>query len=55
MNDHDAGSAVELVRSGIVDTVATIYSIFDQSPEDELFPACLKHGVGVLARKPNST
>jgi aryl-alcohol dehydrogenase-like predicted oxidoreductase len=28
------------------------YNIFDQSPEDELFPACLEHGVGVITRVP---
>ena len=29
-----------------------IYNVFDQSPEDELFPACREHDVGVLARVP---
>jgi aryl-alcohol dehydrogenase-like predicted oxidoreductase len=29
-----------------------IYNIFDQSPNDALLPACLKHDVGVLARCP---
>ena len=29
-----------------------IYNVFDQSPEDELFPACREHGVGVIARVP---
>lgn len=52
VNDHDPGSAVELVRSGIADTVATVYNVFDQSPEDELFAACRDHGVGVIARTP---
>ena len=52
INDHEPGSAVELVRSGLVDTVQVIYNVFDQSPEDELFPACIEHGVGVLARVP---
>lgn len=52
VNNHDPGSAGELVRSGVVDTVATIYNIFDQSPEDELFAACRDHGVGVIAHTP---
>ena len=52
VNNHDPGSAVGLVRSGLIDTVATIYDIFDQSPEDELFAACREHGVGVIARMP---
>jgi aryl-alcohol dehydrogenase-like predicted oxidoreductase len=50
INDHQPGSAVELVRSGVVDTVQTIYNVFDQSPEDELFPACAENGVGVVVR-----
>ena len=29
-----------------------IYNIFDQSPERNLFPACIKHNIGVLARVP---
>jgi aryl-alcohol dehydrogenase-like predicted oxidoreductase len=32
--------------------VQVIYNLFDQSPEDELFPACLEHGVGVIVRVP---
>jgi aryl-alcohol dehydrogenase-like predicted oxidoreductase len=35
-----------------VDTVQVIYNVFDQSPEDELFPACRERGVGVIARVP---
>ena len=52
INDHEPGTALELVRSGRVDTVQVIYNVFDQSPEDELFPLCVEHGVGVLARVP---
>jgi aryl-alcohol dehydrogenase-like predicted oxidoreductase len=50
INDHQASNAVELVRSGQVDTVQVIYNIFDQSPEEELLPACAEHGVGVIVR-----
>ncbi len=35
-----------------MDAVQVIYNIFEQAPEDRLFPAVLKHGVGVLARVP---
>jgi aryl-alcohol dehydrogenase-like predicted oxidoreductase len=52
INDHEPETAVELVRSGRVDTVQVIYNVFDQSPEDELFPATQEHGVGVIARVP---
>ncbi len=52
INSHDPQSAVRVVKSGKVDALQVFYNIFDQSPEDELFPACLEHGVGVLARVP---
>ncbi|MGW4383392.1 aldo/keto reductase [Kitasatospora sp. NPDC004531] len=50
INDHEPHTAVELVRSGAVDAVQVIYNVFDQSPLDELFPACREHGVGVIVR-----
>ncbi|HWT22025.1 MAG TPA: aldo/keto reductase [Solirubrobacteraceae bacterium] len=52
INDHEPHNGVALVRSGAVDSVQVIYNVFDQSPEDELFPACREHDVGVLARVP---
>jgi len=52
INDHQPSNAVALVRSGLVDTVQVIYNIFDQSPEDELFPAVQAGNVGVIVRVP---
>jgi aryl-alcohol dehydrogenase-like predicted oxidoreductase len=52
INDHQPANAIKLVESGAVDAVQVIYNVFDQSPEDELLPACAEHGVGVLARVP---
>jgi len=52
INDHQPDSALELVQSGLVDTVQVIYNIFDQSPEKNLFPLAQKMNVGVLARVP---
>ena len=52
VNDHDPGSALKLVRSGHVDTVQVIHNVFDQSPEDELYPLCTELDVGVIARVP---
>jgi aryl-alcohol dehydrogenase-like predicted oxidoreductase len=52
LNSHDPGSAVRVVSARRVDAVQVFYNIFDQSPEDALFPACLEAGVGVLARVP---
>ena len=47
---HEAGNAVRLVRSGAVDTVQVIYNIFDQAPAENLVPARVEHGVGVIVR-----
>ncbi len=52
LNSHDPKSALRLVRTGKVDALQVFYNLFDQSPEDELFAACLEHKVGVLARVP---
>ena len=52
INDHQPANGLRAVQSGLVDTVQVIYNVFDQSPEDELFPACRERGVGVIARVP---
>ncbi len=51
-NDHQPSNAIKLVNSGHVDTVQVIYNIFDQSPEDQLFPAVKTADVGVIVRVP---
>ncbi|ANS73310.1 aldo/keto reductase [Paenibacillus yonginensis] len=50
INDHQPANAIKLIETGVVDTVQVIYNLFDQSPEDVLLPACLKHNVGVIVR-----
>lgn len=52
INDHQPSNAIKLIETGVVDTVQVIYNVFDQSPEDELFPVCAEHGVGVIMRVP---
>ena len=52
INDHQPASALALVNSGVVDSVQVIYNIFDQSPEEELFPAVVAENVGVIVRVP---
>ena len=52
VNDHAPAQALELARSGLADTIQVIHNVFDQSPEDELFPLCLEKEVGILARVP---
>jgi aryl-alcohol dehydrogenase-like predicted oxidoreductase len=52
LNSHEPASALRLIDTGVVDTVQAIYNIFDQSPEDELFPAAQAADVGVIVRVP---
>jgi len=52
INDHQPDSALELIETGLIDTVQVIYNIFDQSPERRLFPLCQQRNIGVLARVP---
>jgi aryl-alcohol dehydrogenase-like predicted oxidoreductase len=52
INDHQPDTALDVVASGLIDTVQVIYNIFDQTPQRNLFPAVRKHNVGVLARVP---
>ncbi|REE91673.1 aryl-alcohol dehydrogenase-like predicted oxidoreductase [Paenibacillus taihuensis] len=52
INDHQPENAIKLIETGVVDTVQVIYNIFDQSPEDRLFTACIQNNVGVIVRVP---
>lgn len=40
------------LATGEFDAVQVVYNIFDQSPEDQLFPACRAHDIAVIARVP---
>jgi aryl-alcohol dehydrogenase-like predicted oxidoreductase len=51
-NRWEPWNGVAAVKSGLIDCVQVIYNIFDQNPQDELFPACKQHDVGVIARVP---
>ncbi|MGD8585105.1 MAG: aldo/keto reductase [Chloroflexota bacterium] len=52
INRWEPWNGVATVRSGLIDAVQVIYNIFDQNPEDELFPACDEMDVAVIARVP---
>jgi len=52
INRWEPWNGIKAVKSGLVDAVQVIYNIFDQNPEDELFPACQSHDVAVIARVP---
>jgi aryl-alcohol dehydrogenase-like predicted oxidoreductase len=52
LNRWQPWNGVKAVRAGLIDAVQVIYNIFDQNPEDELFPACREKDVAVIARCP---
>jgi aryl-alcohol dehydrogenase-like predicted oxidoreductase len=52
INRWEPWNGVKTVKSGLIDAVQVIYNIFDQNPEDELFPACAEMNVAVIARVP---
>ena len=52
VNRWEPENGIETLRTGVVDAVQVIYNIFDQAPEDELFPICRELGVAVIARVP---
>jgi len=52
INRWEPWNGIRAVKSGLIDAVQVIYNIFDQNPEDELFPACREKNVAVIARVP---
>src|SRR5215467_12515625 len=50
LNRWEPVNGIKAIRTGLVDAVQVIYSIFDQSPEDELFPLCQEMNIGVIVR-----
>jgi aryl-alcohol dehydrogenase-like predicted oxidoreductase len=52
LNRWEPWNGMKAIRTGLVDAVQVIYNIFDQAPEDELFPLCREMNIGVIARVP---
>ena len=52
INRWEPWNALRTLRTGLIDSVQVIYNIFDQAPEDELFPLCRELDVAVIARVP---
>lgn len=52
LNRWEPENGIAAIRSGLVDVVQVIYNIFDQAPEDKLFPICKEMNIGVIARVP---
>ncbi len=52
VNRWEPANVLAALRTGLVDAVQVVYNIFDQAPEDELFPLCERLGVAIIARVP---
>jgi aryl-alcohol dehydrogenase-like predicted oxidoreductase len=52
LNRWEPENGIKALQTGLVDVVQVIYNIFDQAPEDKLFPLCQELNVGVIARVP---
>jgi aryl-alcohol dehydrogenase-like predicted oxidoreductase len=52
VNRWEPNNGLNTLRTGLIDAVQVIYNIFDQAPEDNLFPLCKELNLGVIARVP---
>ena len=52
LNRWEPENGLKALRTGLVDAVQVIHNIFDQAPEDKLFPVCQELNIGVIARVP---
>jgi aryl-alcohol dehydrogenase-like predicted oxidoreductase len=52
VNRWEPENTIETLKTGAIDAVQVIYNIFDQAPEDRLFPICRELDIGVIARVP---
>lgn len=52
INRWEPDNSLKTLHTGLIDAVQVIYNIFDQAPEDNLFPLCRKMDIGVIARVP---
>jgi len=52
INDHQPENGLKMIDTGEIASVQVIYNIFDQSPQEKLFPKCTEKGIGVIVRVP---
>jgi aryl-alcohol dehydrogenase-like predicted oxidoreductase len=52
INRWEPSSVLQALDTGVVDSVQVVYNVFDQHPEDELFPRCREKNIAVIARVP---
>ncbi len=52
LNRWEPENGIKALQTGLIDAVQVIYNIFDQAPEDTLFPICRELDIAVIARVP---
>ncbi|HVD99177.1 MAG TPA: aldo/keto reductase [Cytophagaceae bacterium] len=52
VNRWEPENCLKTLKTGLIDSVQVIYNIFDQAPEDKLFPLCQKLDIAIIARVP---
>lgn len=52
INRWEPENGVRALRTGLIDAVQVVYNVFDQAPEDALFPLCQELDIAVIARVP---
>lgn len=52
VNRWEPWNVLNTLRSGLIDAVQVIYNIFDQAPEDQLYPVARELDVAIIARVP---
>jgi aryl-alcohol dehydrogenase-like predicted oxidoreductase len=52
VNRWQPANVIRALRTGLIDSVQVVYNLFDQDPEDELFPVCRELDIAVIARVP---
>jgi len=52
LNRWEPANGIAALRTGLFDSVQVVYNLFDQDPEDELFPVCRELDIAVIARVP---
>jgi aryl-alcohol dehydrogenase-like predicted oxidoreductase len=52
VNRWETTNVLRALETGLIDCVQVVYNVFDQDPEDVLFPFCHERGIAVIARVP---
>ncbi len=52
VNRWEPWNGIRAINTGLIDAIQVIYNIFDQNPEDELFPVAREKNIAIIARVP---